>query len=62
MYQYRTRQVAVADTMGRPETWLDVHPSRVQILAEGSVGDMFDGVPMLRAGFNALVDIEKISG
>lgn len=62
MFQYRTRPVQGVDTQGRPETWIDVHPSRVQILAEGSVGDMFDGVPMLKAGFNALVDIEKISG
>lgn len=62
MYQYRTRPVQDVDTQGRPDTWVDVHPSRVQILAEGSVGDMFDGVPLLKAGFNALVDIEKISG
>lgn len=62
MFQYRTQPVQGADTQGRPETWIDVHPSRVQILAEGSVGDMFDGVPLLKAGFNALVDIEKISG
>lgn len=62
MFQYRTRPVQGVDTQGRPETWIDVHPSRVQILAEGSVGDMFDGVPLLKAGFNALVDIEKISG
>lgn len=62
MYQYRTRPVQGSDTQGRPETWIDVHPSRVQIMAEGSVGDMFDGVPMLKAGFNALVDIEKVSG
>ena len=62
MYQYRTKAIQATDVMGRPEQWIDVHPSRVQILAEGSVGDMFDGVPMLKAGFNALVDIEKISG
>jgi hypothetical protein len=62
MYQFRTRPVQTGDTQGRPDTWIDVHPSRVQILAEGSVGDMFDGVPMLKAGFNALVDVEKISG
>ena len=62
MFQYRTRPVQGVDTQGRPETWIDVHPSRVQILAEGSVGDMFDGVPLLKAGFNALVDLEKISG
>lgn len=63
MFQYRTRPVAAtADTQGRPETWVDVHPSRVQILAEGSVGDMFDGVPLLLAGFNDLIDIEKVKG
>ena len=62
MFQYRTRPPTNADTQAKPETWIDVHPSRLQMLAEGSVGDFFDGVPLLRAGFNALVDIEKISG
>jgi hypothetical protein len=62
MYQYQSRRVQTGDTQGQPIEWADVHPSRVQILAEGSVGDMFDGVPLLRAGFNALVDLEKISG
>lgn len=62
MYQYRTRPVSRDDTQGRPDTWIDVHPSRVQILAEGSAGDMFDGVPLLRAGFNALIDLEKVGG
>ena len=62
MYQYQSRRVTTGDNQGQPIEWADVHPSRVQILAEGSVGDMFDGVPMLRAGFNSLVDLEKISG
>ena len=62
MFQIRTKPPGNMDTMARPEAWVDVHPSRVQILAEGSVGDMFDGVPLLRAGFNALVDLEKIQG
>lgn len=62
MYQYQSRRVTTGDNQGQPIEWADVHPSRVQILAEGSVGDMFDGVPLLRAGFNALVDLEKISG
>ena len=62
MYQYQSRRVTTGDNQGQPIEWADVHPSRVQILAEGSVGDMFDGVPMLRAGFNALVDLEKVSG
>jgi hypothetical protein len=62
MYQYRMHQPTATDTQAQPDKWEDVHPSRVQILAEGSVGDMFDGVPLLKAGFNALVDLEKISG
>lgn len=64
MFQYRMRSPSdmAADTQGRPEEWADVHPSRVQILAEGSAGDMFDGVPLLKAGFNDLVDLEKITG
>ena len=62
MFQFQSRRVQTGDTQGQPIEWADVHPSRVQILAEGSVGDMFDGVPMLRAGFNSLVDLEKISG
>lgn len=62
MFQFQSRRVTTGDNQGQPIEWADVHPSRVQILAEGSVGDMFDGVPMLRAGFNALVDLEKVSG
>lgn len=61
-FQYRARQFTDGDTQGKPMEWADVHPSRVQILAEGSVGDLFDGVPLLKAGFNNLVDLEKISG
>jgi len=62
MYQYKARRLTDVDQQGAPMEWQDVHPSRVQIMAEGSVGDMFDGVPMLKAGYNALVDIEKVSG
>lgn len=65
MFQMRTMSPAAqatGDTQAQPEEWLDVHPSRVQILAEGSVGVMFDGVPMLLPGFNALVDLEKVTG
>ena len=62
MWQYRMRRPAGVDTQGAPDQWVDVHPSRIQILAEGSVGDFLDGVPLLQAGFNNLVDLEKISG
>lgn len=63
MWQYRMRPPHGVDTQGAPDQWVDVHPSRVQIMAEGSAGgDFFDGVPLLRAGFNHLVDLEKIAG
>lgn len=64
MWQYRVRSPSAGgDRQGQPDQWADVHPSRVQVLAEGAVGDdFFDGIPLLRAGFNALVDIEKLSG
>lgn len=62
MFQYRRRDLSASNNQGKPDEWADVHPSRVQILAEGGVSDMFDGVPLLRAGFNQLVDLEKISG
>lgn len=63
MFQYRMRQpTGPMNTQGKPDEMVDVHPSRVQILAEGSVGNMFEGAPLLRPGFNQLVDLEKISG
>lgn len=62
MFQIETTPPGT-DDMARPRTWIDAHPSRVQILAEGAVGSNFlDGVPLNRAGFNALIDIEKIAG
>lgn len=64
MWQYRRRALSnQGDQQGKPDEWADVHPSRVQILAEGAAGgDFLDGVPLLRAGFNALVDLEKVRG
>lgn len=62
MFQFQSRRMALGDDQGQPIEWADVHHSRVQILAEGSVGHMFDGVPLLKAGYNSLVDLEKISG
>lgn len=62
MFQYRKRVLQNVGNQGAPDGWADVHPSRVQIFAEGSVGDMFDGIPLLQAGINDLVNIEKISG
>lgn len=63
MWQYRVRDPKSPNEQAKPDDWADVHPSRVQILAEGSVGDDFqDGVPLLLAGFNNLIDLEKVAG
>jgi uncharacterized protein len=63
MWQYRQRSNLDVDAQGRPDQWVDVHPSRMVILAEGSVGDDFlAGVPMLSASYNSLVDLEKVTG
>lgn len=63
MWQYRMRTFETGDTQGKPEQWADVHPSRIVIMAEGTVGDdFFAGMPLLQPGFNALVDLEKVSG
>ena len=63
MWKLRTRAPGTPNDMAQPEKWVSVHPSRVQIIAEGSVGqDFLDGVPLLRAGYNNLVDLEKIGG
>lgn len=63
MWQYRARSPSTGDTQGQPDEWQDVHWSRVQVFAEGVAGpNFFEGVPLLRAGFNSLVDLEKIQG
>lgn len=62
MFQYRARQFTSSESQGKPSEWANVHPSRVQLLAEGSVGDFTEGVPLLKAGYNHLVDLEKVAG
>lgn len=60
MYQFT--EMPVGSESGRPGRIIDVHPDRVFILAEGADDDGMDGESMLEAGFNKLLDIEKISG
>lgn len=62
MFQLWMQMPTGQDNQGQPQQWIDVHPSRVQVFAEGSVGNMFEGVPLLRAGFNDLINLEKIAG
>lgn len=62
MYQFRTREDMAGDTQGQPEEWVDIHPDRIQILAEGSSYGMFEGTPYLRAGYNNLISIDKVQG
>ncbi|EBG0542784.1 DUF1073 domain-containing protein [Salmonella enterica subsp. enterica] len=60
MYQYT--EIPVGSDNGKPGRIIDVHPDRVFILAEGADDGSMDGESMLEAGFNKLLDIEKISG
>jgi uncharacterized protein len=63
MFQIETSPPSDGNNDARPRAWLKVHPSRVQLLAEGAVnGDFYNGRSLLKAGFNNLVDIEKVSG
>jgi hypothetical protein len=39
-----------------------IHHTRVIIFAEGSDDNTLNGIPVNRAGYNALLDIEKVSG
>lgn len=51
------------DASGSPKESRNIHHSRVIIIAEGSYNDdPFSGVPFLEAGFNSLIDMQKIKG
>ena len=62
MYSFTELQVD-GNFDARPGRIINVHPSRVIILAEGSDdGVMSSGKSLLEDGFNKLLDIEKVSG
>lgn len=57
MWAYNEAQVDPNTEDGTPERSVSVHPSRVVVM-----GDLRDGVPFLKAGYNDFVNIEKILG
>lgn len=62
MYNFNEQPVGDDGTYG-PVRSVQVHPSRVIILCEGAEDEnMLSGIPLLRAGYNKLLDIEKTSG
>ncbi|BET97302.1 DUF1073 domain-containing protein [Xenorhabdus sp. TCT-1] len=62
MLSFDERPVGQVEIQG-PAKQLAIHPSRVIILCEGAEdGNIFSGTPLLRAGYNKLLDIEKVSG
>ncbi|MBE8598207.1 anti-CBASS protein Acb1 family protein [Xenorhabdus sp. BG5] len=62
MFNFDERPVGQIEIRG-PAKQLTIHPSRVIILCEGAEdGNIFSGTPLLRAGYNKLLDVEKVSG
>lgn len=61
-YNFNEQPVGDDGTYG-PVRGVTVHPERIIILSEGSEDEnMLSGVPFLRAGYNKLLDLEKVSG
>lgn len=61
MYSYTERPLD--NQMHGPTRAVQIHPDRVIILCEGSEDEtILSGIPLLKAGYNKLLDLEKISG
>lgn len=63
MWQYYSQRVIDDNEGGQPNMSQAIHPDRVLVLAEGAMdGSIYSGIPLLRAGFNMLIDMQKSGG
>lgn len=61
-YQFNEQPVGDENTSGSPRS-VTVHPDRIILLCEGSEDEnILSGIPLLEAGYNDLLDIEKTKG
>lgn len=62
MYHFNEQPVGDERSSGTPRA-VNVHPDRIILLCEGSEDEnILSGIPLLEAGFNDLLDIEKTKG
>lgn len=61
-YQFNEQPIGDEGTYSSPRSVM-VHPDRIILLCEGSEDDnILSGIPLLEAGYNDLLDIEKTKG
>lgn len=61
-YQFNEQPIGDEGTYGSPRS-VQVHPDRIILLCEGSEDEnILSGIPLLEAGYNDLLDIEKTKG
>lgn len=61
-YHFNEQPVSDDKTTGSPRA-VQVHPDRIILLCEGSEDEnILSGIPLLEAGYNDLLDIEKTKG
>lgn len=62
MYFFNEQPVGDEQASGTPRA-VNVHPDRIILICEGSEDEnMFSGIPLLEAGYNDMLDIEKTKG